>query len=105
MRYNKLIRDHVPALVARDGRTPHTRQLAPDEFRAALRAKLLEEAAECAAATSPDDIAEECADLLEVLAALAEAEGIDWAAITAVRERKSQVGGCFRERLLLLSID
>jgi predicted house-cleaning noncanonical NTP pyrophosphatase (MazG superfamily) len=105
MRYNKLIRDRVPDLIARTGGTTRTRQLAPAEFIIALREKLLEEAAECAAARTPDTIAEECADLLEVITALAEATGISWSQIAAVREQKARERGAFRDHLLLLETD
>jgi predicted house-cleaning noncanonical NTP pyrophosphatase (MazG superfamily) len=105
MHYNKLVRDHIPAILARLGRQSRTRQLDPDEFRVALREKLLEEAAECAAAESPKDIAEECADVLEVIAALAAASSIAWDDIMAVREQKARERGAFRERLLLIEAD
>ena len=105
MHYNKLIRDRVPELLARQGRTTRTRQLAPDEFLAALREKLLEEAAECAAAATPENIAEECADLLEVIAALAAASGIPWDHVATVREQKARERGTFLDRLLLTEAD
>ena len=105
MDYNKLVRDRIPAAIAATGRQPQVRQLAPEEFRAALRAKLLEEAAECAMATTREQIAEECADLLEVIAAVAELEGIDWGEIVALRERKAEERGAFRNMVLLISAD
>jgi phosphoribosyl-ATP pyrophosphohydrolase len=105
MHYNKLVRDRTAARLAQRGRQSRTRQLAPDEFPAALRAKLLEEAAECAAAQSPQDIAEECADVLEVIAALAAVSGISWDEVTAVREQKARRRGTFRERILLIEAD
>jgi predicted house-cleaning noncanonical NTP pyrophosphatase (MazG superfamily) len=105
MHYNKLVRDHIPAILAQLGRQSRTRQLDPDEFRAVLREKLLEEAAECAAAESTKDIAEECADVLEVIAALAAASGISWDEVTAVRVQKARERGAFRDRLLLIEAD
>jgi phosphoribosyl-ATP pyrophosphohydrolase len=105
MRYSKLVRDQIPEILVRTGRQSRTRQLAPDEYRAALREKLLEEAAECAAAETPEQIAEECADVLEVVAALAAASGLSWDDVAAVRERKSRERGAFRECLMLSEAD
>lgn len=105
MRHNKLVRDRIPAAIAATGRQPQVRQLAPEEFCAALRAKLLEEAAECGEALTREQIAEECADLLEVIAAVAELEGIAWDEIVALRERKAGERGAFHDRTLLIGAD
>ena len=105
MRDNKLVRDRIPAIPTQQGRQARTRQLTPDEFGAALREKLLEEDAECAAAETPGEIAEECADVLEVIAALAAASGISWDEVSTVRERKARERSAFRDRLLLIALD
>jgi predicted house-cleaning noncanonical NTP pyrophosphatase (MazG superfamily) len=90
MRHNKLVRGRLPAAIAATGRRSQVRQLAPEDFRAALRAKLLEETAECAY-------------LPEVIAAVAELEGIGWGAGVALREREAGEHGAFRDRMLLIS--
>jgi predicted house-cleaning noncanonical NTP pyrophosphatase (MazG superfamily) len=66
----KLNRDGVPDLIRRDGGRVETRRLSDDEFGAALREKIVEEAREVAAAGSRGETIEELADLLEVVRAL-----------------------------------
>lgn len=71
----KLVRDKVPDLIRASGRTPHVRTLGRGEYRSALRDKLSEEVDELIAAQSTDAIIEEAADVLEVLTAIAGAQG------------------------------
>jgi predicted house-cleaning noncanonical NTP pyrophosphatase (MazG superfamily) len=44
--HHKLVRDQIPQIIAADGGRPVTRVLDQASYRAALRAKLLEEARE-----------------------------------------------------------
>ena len=69
--YNKLVRDKIPELIERQGETPHTRILEKTEFLHHLEAKLDEEVGEY----HRDKTAEELADILEVVFALAQANG------------------------------
>ena len=72
MRYEKLVRDHIPAMITQRGDQPVTRILACDEYRHELRRKLHEEVAEFCATGE----VEELADVLEVVYALAMLEGV-----------------------------
>lgn len=72
-----------------------------EAFDAALRAKVVEEAAEVAAAAGSELIGE-IADQLEVLEALAAAHGISERAIAAERARKRAQRGGFDQRLRLI---
>ncbi len=63
----KLVRDRIPELAARN-RQPAGFHLAdPDEYARRLRDKLLEEASEAAAATTPAGLLGELGDVLQVL--------------------------------------
>ncbi|MBP3294895.1 MAG: nucleoside triphosphate pyrophosphohydrolase, partial [Clostridia bacterium] len=71
MKYNKLIRDRIPEIIAKNGQTARVRVLTDEEYLAKLDEKLGEELAEYLA----DGNIEELADLLEVLYAAALARG------------------------------
>lgn len=96
----KLVRDKIPDLIRADGRQPTTRVLDEHEYRAALHAKLHEEATELAAATGPA-VAEELADLHEVLLAIANLDGIPWAGVESIAHYKRQERGAFTSRFYL----
>ena len=84
------------------GGHPKTEILDEDEFLAALHAKLDEEALEVHEAAS-QDLAEELADVLEVLHALAAARGISWQEVEERNVTKAQERGGFMNRIWLWS--
>jgi predicted house-cleaning noncanonical NTP pyrophosphatase (MazG superfamily) len=98
MQYNKLVRDHIPAIIQQHGETPITRTLEPDEYQDALRRKLHEEVAEFCTTGHIDELA----DILEVVYALAAVDGVSPAHLEAVRQHKLQERGGFHRRLLLV---
>jgi predicted house-cleaning noncanonical NTP pyrophosphatase (MazG superfamily) len=100
----KLVRDRVPELMAASGRIAETRKLADPEFRLMLKRKLVEEADELAAAPSREDLVAEAADVLEVLYAILQTEGIGPDEVEQVRLRRLQEKGGFRQRVLLTGI-
>lgn len=73
---NKLVRDRIPEIIRQSGRECGVETMDEEEFRQALRAKLVEEAQEAAAAIDAD-LVTELADLCEVMDALMVASGID----------------------------
>lgn len=73
----KLIRDKIKDFVLKErNETLNTRVVAGDEFIQFLKQKVIEEAYEIFNATSKEDLAEEIADLLEVLKNLSEKNNI-----------------------------
>lgn len=89
----KLVRDQVPALLAAD-RQPCAYHLAsPREYETLLRAKLLEEAHQAAAAVGQAALLDELGDVLQVLYALAAAAGYGPAQVEHARARKAVVRG------------
>lgn len=97
--YNKLVRDRIPEIIAAEGRRAEVRVLTEAEYLAALKQKLGEELAEYL----KDDNLEELADLMEVVYALAVAKGSSPSELEALRAKKQQERGGFRERLFLIS--
>lgn len=73
----KLIRDNIPSLVLeeRDG-VLNTRMATPEEFVFLLKHKIVEEAREVFEANTKEELAEELGDLLEVIRAIAQRQGI-----------------------------
>ena len=71
---SKIVRDLIPNIIENSGRTPIFRQLTGEELNRALAEKLVEEAREVLEAVldgeSIDRVAEELADLSEVIEAL-----------------------------------
>ncbi|MFC4006001.1 hypothetical protein ACFOY2_02120 [Nonomuraea purpurea] len=96
----KLVRDNIPDIIRQSGREPVITVLDEVDYRKALLAKLFEEAAELNEA-SRAEVAEEIADVYEVLRALAAVHGHDWAVIEKVAAAKREERGAFRDRLYL----
>ncbi|MGY1684964.1 nucleoside triphosphate pyrophosphohydrolase [Geodermatophilus sp. SYSU D00867] len=96
----KLVRDLIPALIERSGRTPRVRPLGEDEYVEALHAKLLEEAEELRTADSGSRL-EEAADVYEVLLAIARTLDVDMATVAAAADAKRAERGGFERRLWL----
>ena len=95
--YNKLVRDKIPALIRSQGETPIFRTLDEQEYLHCLEEKLDEEVAEF----HRDRNAEELADILEVVFALAEALGYPEAELQKIRREKGEKRGTFREKVFL----
>ena len=99
--YNKLVRDRIPDIIRRDGRTCEVVELSEADYRAALLAKLVEEAQEAATA-APDQLTAEIADLYEVIDATLAAFGISRENVIAEQQHRAAERGTFRRRLMLI---
>lgn len=97
IRHEKLVRDRIPEIIEKAGKTCVTRVLDDAAYIAALDAKMTEELAEYHA----DGSMEELADLLEVMMAVAVARGHDFAEVEATRRRKARERGGFEKRIWL----
>jgi predicted house-cleaning noncanonical NTP pyrophosphatase (MazG superfamily) len=102
--YNKLVCDRIPEIIRRNGDECETDLLAEEDYRAALRKKLIEEAREASSA-SGDDLIPELADLHEVLDALLRAYGISDETVQTTQMRRREERGGFDERVRLLSVE
>ena len=93
----KLVRDKIPMLIENSGEKPVVRILDENEYRSCLEAKLDEEVAEF----HKDRNAEELADILEVVYALAESIGCTKEELLACYHKKHLERGGFRNRVFL----
>lgn len=98
--YHKLVRDKIPAIIQASGKVCETEILPNDAYLKALDEKLCEELAEY----QKDKNAEELADLLEVIYAVAKARGISMEDLQRVREEKRERRGGFEEKIFLKSV-
>lgn len=99
--YNKLIRDRIPEIIESTGKKYECRVLGPNEYLAALNAKLAEELREY---DESGDL-EELADLMEVIYAIVECRGASMEEFERLRLSKRERRGGFEKRLLLVSVD
>lgn len=98
--YEKLVRDRIPEIIEARGKACHTRILAADEFRQALRDKLVEEAEELRTAAG-DTLVEELSDLYEILDALMLTYGMRREDVLVAQDNKRNERGGFQDRVWL----
>ena len=98
--YNKLVRDKIPEIIEKSGKTCTIETLADEKYIAMLDEKLNEELAEYQESKS----LEELADLLEVMGAVVKARGYSWDELTEVRKKKREARGGFEKKLLLKEV-
>jgi predicted house-cleaning noncanonical NTP pyrophosphatase (MazG superfamily) len=97
--YNKLVRDNIPKIIEETGGKAEIRILSDEEYRTFLEAKLDEEVGEY----HRDKTAEELADILEVVYALASAIGCSREELQAIYQKKHDARGGFEKKILLMS--
>jgi predicted house-cleaning noncanonical NTP pyrophosphatase (MazG superfamily) len=100
-KYRKLIRDNIPAIIKKDGKTCQVVVLDDKEYLVALTDKLGEELKEYQA----DFSMEELADMQEVINAIVKANGLSKEQFDALREKKRLTNGGFDKKLMLLEVD
>lgn len=100
-KYNKLVRDRIPEIIEKDGKTCHIHIADKDEYESAISAKLLEESSELAAAKSKEEKIRESADVLEVLEAIWQEEGISKEEVLRIKNEKRESNGGFSSKIIL----
>jgi predicted house-cleaning noncanonical NTP pyrophosphatase (MazG superfamily) len=96
----KLVRDRIPEIIARDGRTAITQQVSGEILRQKLLDKLSEEHVELLQDLNLNEIS----DMMEVLLALGSELGHDEEAVlAAVRQRRQERGG-YRDGVYLKKV-
>ena len=100
MKYHKLVRDRIPEIIEKQGKTCVTEVLSQEAYIRMVDEKLNEELAEYQESKS----LEELADLLEVMEAAVIARGYTWEELLQVRDEKRQKRGGFQDRILLKEV-
>lgn len=104
MKYDKLVRDRIPEVIAATGQSVRSHVADEQEYRQKLVEKLREEVNELVVEASAGDIgnmAAELADILEVAEAIETAYGIDPVLVEKVRQEKAIKKGKFVQRIVL----
>ncbi|MDJ0903535.1 MAG: nucleoside triphosphate pyrophosphohydrolase [Xenococcus sp. MO_188.B8] len=99
--HNKLVRDKIPDIIRASNNQYEILTLSDAEYIDALKQKLLEEANEAAIA-SPDELAQELADIYEVIDALLAAAGIEKETVKNIQKQKRSIRGGFDNKIKLL---
>lgn len=99
--YNKAIRDKIPEIIQKDGKSCDFKQLSDDEFLVQLEKKLYEEIEEYTQSKS----IEELADLLEIIERIAELKGTTVSKLYEIKNQKIEKRGKFEKNLFLISTD
>ena len=98
--YNKLVRDNIPNIIKGKGETPIIKILDDATYNNELEKKLYEEYKEVLE-SSGDDRAEELADMLEIIRALAKLENKRLQDIINIADNKNEKRGAFEEKIFL----
>jgi len=96
----KLVRDRIPDLMDEEGLSYESSVLSEEAFKAALYAKLLEEAKEVIGA-SQDERLKELADVQEVLDTITTMSGFTREQVCAVQQKRREARGSFEKRIML----
>jgi len=99
--YSKLVRDRIPEIIQAAGKKCATAVLEDSEYLAQLERKLTEEWNEYLTCTDVRGQIEELADILEVVYAIAQVKGVSIEELEAIRAKKAEERGSFREKILL----
>ena len=99
--YHKLIRDRIPEIIAANGQSAEIRILSDAEYTAALEKKLTEEVAEYLESKEPMELA----DILEVVQALAQRQGVSFDRLLEMKDEKQGKNGAFLKKLFLESVE
>jgi predicted house-cleaning noncanonical NTP pyrophosphatase (MazG superfamily) len=97
MKYDKLVRDLIPDIIAAKGQKVIAHFASQDEYELRLRAKLQEEVTEFLESGAP----EELADIMEVVHALGNVAGLNPAGLEKVRAAKAAERGGFEKKIIL----
>jgi len=104
IKYNKLIRDKIPAIIKRDRGIPKISRLNNKRFIKELKKKLIEEAIELQKVKGNKDILNELADALEILQSIARVEKIKWPEVENKRAMKNKERGGFKKKIFLKEV-
>lgn len=103
--HNKLVRDHIPIIIENSGKKFSTRILNDEEYIKELRKKSFEELEEYVNTKTDEDAIEELADILEIIHHLAEYHGSSIEKVEAVRKKKAEKRGGFKEKIYLIEVE
>ncbi|MEW9095242.1 MAG: nucleoside triphosphate pyrophosphohydrolase [Clostridiaceae bacterium] len=99
--YNKLVRDKIPEIIKRSGKTCKTEMVSKEEHYLRLKEKLKEEVEEFL----EEENIEELADIYEVISILSSFVGKGECELMEVRDKKREERGGFKEGVVLVGVE
>lgn len=102
--YNKLIRDNMPSIIEKNGKSHNTIILDSKAFLVELKKKLIEEAIELNAAESKLDVLNELSDVTEIIDSLMKEYHISEGELLSRKLEKRSKNGSFEKKLFLISV-
>ncbi|WP_102692062.1 nucleoside triphosphate pyrophosphohydrolase [Rummeliibacillus pycnus] len=103
--YNKLVRDLIPEVIAKNGKQYTTKVLAPEVHLAEIKLKMQEEALEFKESVSQQDELEELADVLELVHAALSVYNVSFQELEQIRLTKKEQRGGFTKGIYLLEVE
>jgi len=103
--YNKLIRDKIPEIIKKNGANPKIFVLDEEQFKNALKEKLVEESKELLEAKTDDKILNELSDVLQLVESIALNNDTTLAKVEKQKEKKKVERGGFDKKLFLEYVD
>lgn len=103
--YKKLVRDNIPAIIEKEGKTSTILHLDKETFLVALKEKLVEEAREALKSTNKEELLSELADIQEIMDKLKELYDIDQTEVNMAQAIKAIKNGKFDRQLFLVSVE
>ncbi|WP_101845488.1 nucleoside triphosphate pyrophosphohydrolase [Halobacillus sp. Marseille-P3879] len=103
--HHKLVRDRIPEIIEKTGKSYETRVLDQDEYIQSLKTKLQEELQEYLTSVNDKEATVELADLLEIIHVLSQIHGNSIEEVEAIRKQKAEERGSFKEKIFLISVD
>ncbi len=100
--YHKLVRDMIPEIIRHQGQICEATTMTEEEYRQALREKLVEEVREATQTTTLQDLITELADIQEVLDAILVIYALSRETIQKEQMHRRRERGGFEQRLCLL---
>lgn len=97
MEYDKLVRDKIVDIILKNGETPKYREVEGEELKEYLVQKLEEEVREY----QDDDEVVELADIIDVIEAILDLEGVSWEELEEIRKNKNEERGGFEKGIVL----
>ncbi len=106
--YRKLVRDRIPEIITRTGKTPCVSSISGEELRDAIGDKALEEAFELYSEwrrNSREGVLKESADMLEIIKSMLSRSGYTLDDLLEMTETRSRERGAFEKGLFLESVE
>lgn len=103
--YKKLIRDKIPEIIKKDNAVPKVSVLNNEQFKIALKEKMVEEAKELLEAEASEEILNELSDIFQLLESIALENNLTVAQVEKKKEKKKLERGGFEKKLFLEYVD